>query len=126
MDKVYPKEIVDQLPPLTVEELVKDYLHSGLCLSRILAAIQIVHQFEKDYTAYSQLLLDEMNAPIHFDGMDKGVKSAWTIAIVLIENLQPGDYPKLKAAFSKWEPAERAGLLGWLAPYPEQMSVLLV
>jgi len=126
MDKVYPREIADQLPPLSVEALQADYLHSGLCLSRILAAIQIAHQFDQDYTAYSDLLLSEMNKAIHFDGEDKGVKSAWTIAIVLTENLKPGDYPRLKAAFSAWPPAERAGLLGWLADYPEQMSVLLV
>lgn len=124
MNKIFEQEILKNVPDRGLEELVSRFLNCDHGLSRSMAAIQIALKLAENYDKYSKLLLNEMNKEVHFLGIRFGIKSAWTIAIVLIENLKQVDYSKIKKEFDKWDNEEKEDLLEWLKSYPEHIKIL--
>lgn len=123
MEIIMKKEIVNDIFNNNIDDILmklKDDYH----LARTRAAILISLRMNEDYPKYSQLLLTEMNKDIHFLGVRLGVKSAWTIAVALIENLKVEDYPKIKKEFDKWDKEEKEGLLDWLKDFPDHLKIL--
>ena len=125
MKKIYPKETINQVPDREISDIVKEFLNSSHGLSRTISAIQIGHKLKENYQNFSEILLNELNKEIHFESIRLGVPSAWTIAIVLAENLKEKDYPKLREEFNKWNNEEKEGLLDWLKNHPEHIQILL-
>lgn len=125
MKKIYPKETISQIPDREVAEIVEEFLHSSHGLSRTVSAIQIGLKLKENYQNCSEILLNELNKEIHFESIRLGVPSAWTIAVVLAENLKEKDYPKLREAFNKWDNEEKEGLLDWLENHPEHIQILM-
>ncbi|NVK63106.1 MAG: hypothetical protein HWE22_00915 [Flavobacteriales bacterium] len=124
MNKILTEQIVQQLPNRSLEELTQHFLNKNHVLSRSMAAIQIGLSMHSNYPKYSQLLLQEMTNEIHFEYPKLGISSAWTIAVILAENLKQKDYYKLKKEFSKWSSEEKDSLFDWLKNYPEQRNIL--
>ena len=124
MEKIFLEDTIKNVPDRELSELADKFLNSDHGLTRSMSAIQIALKIDEDHEKYSKLLLNEMNKSIHFLGIRFGIKSAWTIAIVLIENLKPEDYPKIKKEFDKWDKDEKEGLLDWLKDFPNHLKVL--
>ena len=124
MKKIYPKETISQVPDREISELESDFLNSDHGIKRTLSAIQIGLKINEDYKNNSQLLLKELNKEIHFESIRLGVPSAWTIAIVLTENLKETDFPKLRKEFKKWNHEQKELFLSWLKDHPEHIQIL--
>lgn len=124
MEKIFSENTIKNIPNRESNELVNKFLHSDHGLSRSMSVIQIALKVNENYPKYSQLLLSEMNKKIHFQGIRLGIKSAWTLAVVLIENLKPQDYLKIKKEFDKWDEDEKNGLLDWLEDFPDHLKIL--
>ncbi|OPC01941.1 hypothetical protein BAS10_18535 [Elizabethkingia meningoseptica] len=124
MEKIFSKETIKNVPDRELNELINKFLHSDHGLTRSMSIIQIALRVDEDYEKYSKLLLNEMNMLIHFLGIRFGIKSVWTIAISLIENLKKEDYPKIKKEFDKWDKEEKEGLLDWLKDFPDHCKIL--
>jgi len=125
MNKIFSQDTIKNLPSRNVAEIINKFLNSEHNLSRELAILQIALRINENYVEYSKLLLNEMNKDIHFRNDFKlGVKSAWTLAVALIENLIPEDYPKIKKEFDKWDEEEKKDLLDWLKHHPDHCKVL--
>lgn len=124
MKRILTESMIDSIKDRATVELIEDFLNSNHHLPRTHAAITIGLRMHKNYSQYSTLLLEEMNQEIHFSNVSGGVKSAWSIAVSLAENLREVDYPKLKAAFKKWDSDEQKNLLEWIADFPEQQAIL--
>ena len=100
MNKIFSQETIKNLPERNVSEVINKFLNSEHNLSRELSILQIALRINENYVEHSNLLLNEMNKDIHFRNDFKlGVKSAWTLAVALIENLIPEDYLKIKKNF---------------------------
>ncbi|MBL7730355.1 MAG: hypothetical protein JNM88_04190 [Chitinophagaceae bacterium] len=123
MKKIFPKETIADVYDHNIDDDIK-YLHSDHDFLRSKTAMLIGNRINEYYDEYSKLLLHEMNEPIHFTHIRFGIKSAWTIAIILAENLKPSDYSKLKAAFSQWSEEEKQEILQWLRNHPDHYRIL--
>lgn len=125
MNKIFSQDTIKNLPVRSASEIINKFLNSEHNLSRELAILQIALRINENYGEYSMLLLSEMNKHVHFKNDFKlGVKSAWTLAAALIENLIPEDYPKIKKEFDKWDEEEKKDLLDWLKHHPDHCKVL--
>ncbi|EQB93064.1 hypothetical protein CMU93_15610 [Elizabethkingia anophelis] len=124
MEKIFSKETIKNVPDRELNEIVNNFLNSDHGLTRSMSIIQIALRVDEDYEKYSKILLNEMNKHIHFLGIRFGIKSGWTIAISLIENLKKEDYPKIKKEFDKWDKEEKEGLLDWLKNFPDHCKIL--
>lgn len=94
-----------------------DYIRSS-------SIILIGLHMSEDYEACRDFLLGEMNEVLHFEKPAIGICSAWTLAIILAENLAPEDYEKLQVAFAKWSYQDQQDLLDWLRGFYEQRNIL--
>jgi|GEM_PF-1718833 len=124
MEKILNGSTVENIIDSDLDKVVNQMLHYEHDFHRGRAIILIGIRINEDYPKYSQLLLTEMNKDIHFLGVRLGVKSAWTIAVALIENLKAEDYPKIKKEFDKWDKEEKEGLLDWLKDFPDHLKIL--
>ncbi|OPC01938.1 hypothetical protein BAS10_18520 [Elizabethkingia meningoseptica] len=124
MKRILTEKMAEVLKDREISDVIDNLLHSEHHMPRSHSAILIGSNINKDYPKYLQLLLNEMNKDIHFLGVRLGVKSAWTIAISLIENLKKEDYPKIKKEFDKWDKEEKEGLLDWLKDFPDHCKIL--
>lgn len=124
MEKIYSHETIKNVPERELSETIDNFLHSDHGLSRSMSVIKIALQVNDDYQKYSTLLLKEMNEKVHFLSIRFGIKSAWTVAISAIENLNPEDYPKIKKEFYKWDADEKQGLTEWLKDFPDHIKIL--
>lgn len=125
MNKIFSQETIKNLPERNVSEVIDKFLNSEHNLSRELSILQIALRINENYVEHSNLLLNEMNKDIHFRNDFKlGVKSAWTLAVALIENLIPEDYLKIKKEFHKWDEKEQRDLLDWLKDHPDHCKIL--
>jgi hypothetical protein len=124
MKNILNASTIENIKDSNLDKVVEQMLNYDHDFHRGRAAILIGIRINEDYPKYSQLLISEMNKEIHFLGVRLGVKSAWTIAIVLIENLKPADYPKIKKEFDKWDEDEKEGLLDWLKDFPDHCKIL--
>lgn len=125
MKKIITKSWIEETGKFKDEEAINEKLHSSSDFMRSNAAIYIGLHLQSNYLRLSRILLNEMEKDVHFENVRLGIKSAWTIALVLAENLNASEYSHLKTAFSNWPKEERDGLLNWLKDYPEQKSILL-
>jgi len=121
--KIFPPNTVADIKDRNLEE-IQQHLQSDHDFPRSKTAILIGHRINEDYNKYSDLLLREMNNDIHFLNVRFGIKSAWTIAIVLIENLKKEDYGKIKSEFDKWDTEEKTGLIDYLKDHPDYIRIL--
>ena len=124
MKKIISQKIIDNLPNREIDIWIKEFLHADHGLSRELAIISIASKLRENYSKYSQMLLNEMNNEVHFMGVRLGNKSAWTLAIALIENLKTEDYIRIKQEFNRWGEEEKEGLLDWLKDFPDHRKIL--
>lgn len=124
MKKIFSEETIRIIKDRETVEVVSSMLNSSYHLSRSHAAILVGIRIDENYLNYMQLLLNEMNKEVHFSNIRFGIKSAWTVAISLIEHLKPEDYPKIKQEFDKWDNEEKENLLNWLKQYPEHCKIL--
>ncbi len=124
MKKIFSQDTVGIINNRETSDVISNLLHSDHDMPRSHAAMLIGLRIDDDYAKYSELLLKEMNEKIHFLNIRLGVKSVWTVAISLIENLKPEDYPKIKKEFDKWDKEEKEGLLDWLKDFPDHIKIL--
>ncbi len=124
MNKIITKSLAEIEGYFTIKEAMDAKIHSELDSVRSNAAILIGLKMDENYSRYSSFLLDELGEPIHHENVRLGIKSAWTIALVLAENLKSSDYPKLKKQFATWDKEDKELMLLWLADYPEQSNIL--
>ena len=124
MKKIISQETINSFPKRSIVQLQKDFLHDKHDLGRTMAIICIGSELANNYFEISKLLLNEMQNKIHFGNVRLGIKSAWTLAIVLIENLKDVEHIKLKQEFDKWDIEERDALLEWLKDFPEHLKIL--
>lgn len=125
MERIFTEETIKNVPERDTNEIINKFLNSDHGLTRSMSAIQIALKSNNDYKKHSEILLDEMNKNIHFLGVRFGIKSAWTIAIALIECLKKEDYFKVKNEFDKWSEDKKKGLLAWLKDYPDHSKILI-
>jgi hypothetical protein len=123
MNKIFDKEVVNDIYDRNIIDVI-EWLSAPHHFPRSKGAMLIAVRINENYPEYSTLLLKEMKNDIHFEPIRFGIKSAWTIAIVLIENLKSEDYPKIKQAFDTWDAEEKEGLLEYLRNHPEHRKVL--
>jgi hypothetical protein len=124
MEKIYTLDSIRNVPERSFEKLKSDFLSSDSVLFRSMAAVQIGLQMGDYFSRNSKALLDEIKNDIHKDGALLGVKSLWTILVVLAENLRESDYHKLRNAFMKLDEEDRLGLLEWLSRHPTHINIL--
>jgi hypothetical protein len=124
MNKIFATSIDHDLGLFTLEEALMLKTHGASDYIRSSSIILIGLHMHEDYSACRDFLLGEMQEVLHFEQPAIGICSAWTLAIVLAENLQPEDYEKLQLAFGKWSLEERKGLLDWLRGFYEQRNIL--
>lgn len=124
MKKILTEKMFEVIKERETSEVIENLLNANHDLPRTHAVILIGFRINDDYKNYSKLLLEEMNKDIHFLNVRLGIKSAWTTAVALIENLKEKDYPKIKEQFDKWDLEERENLLEWLEDFPEHRKIL--
>ncbi|NOQ75367.1 MAG: hypothetical protein GQ574_25375 [Crocinitomix sp.] len=126
MEKIMKLEIANAISHRATDEIVSKLIdQESSILFKTHAAIHLGNKLEElGYSEYSDLLLGQLNIESHFEIVRLGVKPAWTLAIVLAENLKEEDYPKLRQEFNKWDSDERDGLLNWIKDFPEQTLIL--
>lgn len=124
MEKIFSQETIKNVPNRELTELTNKFLNSDHGLTRSMSSIQIALRINENYQKYSELLLNEMNKEIHFLGIRFGIKSAWSIAVALIENLNPEDYPKIKKEFDRWDKEEKDNLLEYLKLHSDHCKIL--
>ena len=124
MNKIINNDFIEGMKSTAIKEVINDHLKSSYELARSRAAIFLGLKLNESYAKYAHILLQEMNEEIHFENVRLGVKSAWTIAVVLAENLNKKDYQKLKEELDKWEEEEKQGLISWLKDFPDQIKIL--
>lgn len=124
MQKIFSQETILNVPNREIPEIIENFLNSDHGLTRGMSAIQIALKINDDYPKLSLLLLNEMNKKIHFLNIRFGIKSAWTLAISLIENLKPDDYFKIKKEFDRWNKEEKEDILNWLKDFPDHLKIL--
>lgn len=109
---------------MSLEDVLNRGLSSNSDFVRTSCAIFLGLNLNENYNKYSAFLLQELSKEIHFENVRLGIKSAWTIALVLAENLKPEDYHKLKNEFRKWSKEEQEDFLYWLKEFTEQIEIL--
>lgn len=124
MKKIIVPTLIAPINDRDTAAVIKDCLHVNLGMMRIHAAMLIALRINEQYENYRELLLEELNNPLHFQSVRLGVKSAWIIAVGLAENLTPADYQRLKECMLQWDVEEREGLKEWLADFPVQRSII--
>ncbi len=124
MNKIFSQETINSIKNRDTKDIIDNFLHATHDMPRSHAAILIGLRINNDYQKYSKLLLEEMAKKIHFQNVRLGIKSAWTVAISAIENLNPIDYFKIKNEFDKWDEEERQNLLEWLKHHPYHCKIL--
>ncbi|MFT6923197.1 MAG: hypothetical protein ACJA1C_002219 [Crocinitomicaceae bacterium] len=125
MNKIITKSWVKDNSSFDLQEALKeDKISSHSAAVRDSSIIFIGLSLDENYEKYTNALFVALEKDVHFGNVRLGIKSAWTIALVLAENLRPKDYLKLKNSFSKWPKEEKKGLLDWLKDYPEQSQIL--
>lgn len=124
MNKIFTTSTAYDLGLFTIEEALMLKAHGASEYVRSSSIILIGLNMHQDYEACKEFLLKEMHVEIHFEEPAIGICSAWTMAIILAENLKPDDYKSLHSAFSSWPEQQQLELLGWLHGFQEQQCIL--
>lgn len=125
MEAIFPPETSAKWPIRSVDELIHKFLRHEHPVSRGMAAIHLAHKIAQDYERISRILLAELPDPLHFPWPRLGHPSSVVIAIVLAENLKPGDFPLLRAAISQWPAEQIDDLAVTLRHSPAHKEILL-
>jgi hypothetical protein len=122
--KIFTGASVKDMADMPIDKVINEHLRANSDLVRSRAAIFIGMRINDDYDKYSNLLLSEMNEEIHFQNVRILSKSAWTIAIILIENLRDKDFFKIKLCFDKWDVDKQEDLVFHIKDFPSYISIL--
>lgn len=123
MKKIITAQMANVFSNRNDSEILNELLVSDHHLARSHAAINLGSKLQA-HDDYKEILIKQMNNDVQFENVRFGIKSAWTIAVVLAENLKEKDYPRLKEAFDKWDIEEKEGLLDWLKDNPDHIKIL--
>ncbi|GAB5417356.1 MAG: hypothetical protein Crog4KO_29380 [Crocinitomicaceae bacterium] len=124
MNKIFTASTANDLGYFTLEEALMLKTHGASDYIRSSSIILIGLNMSQDYNACKDFLLKEMHVALHFEAPAIGICSAWTLAIILAENLKSEDYEELHHAFLSWPESQQLALLGWLHGFLEQQNIL--